>query len=584
MNFSKRIKSYLSKIDLKIFFLLVAFICFHLYLIFQTFYIDSIGNIRSTITGYGDIPLHLTQITKFAFEKSFNLNEPIFFGRNLDYPFLINFISGLIYRFTNSFSFSVLFPAFLFATLNIILIFLIYKLILKNDKLAFLSLITFFLGSGLGGIEYIKNAIDEKLNIFQFLNYLIQNHITTVVKLDAVYPSQSIDYGAPLSLVLLHQRAFFLGMFGLLIFLFFLILSEKSNKKLLLLISGVSLGLLPLMHTHSFIAACIIIFCFFIVATFRKKWDYLKKIIIVGIIGGLVSLPQVLYLLDLNTFGQSSSFFVFRLGWMVPSTIGSVTFPKNQMPTFFSFSFLQFLWLNLGIILPSFIIAVFILLSKKINIKTSDSIKVFSFTLAACFLFLIVQLVRFQPWDFDDNKILVYFQLFCIPIIFLVIKGIYEKRRYLGITLALFFMIFSLFSGVMDMIPRLATPLDSLPIIFDVNSQKVANYIRKNIPENDLILTGLSHRNPVDSLAGRPVLVGYPGWLWTRGIDYYSREEEVINFYQNPTINNSLINDYKIKYVLLSTQDISDMKVNQALFNLEFSIVYSNPEFTLYKL
>ena len=117
---------------------LLAFIFFHLYLISQTFLIDRYGNIRSTITGYGDIPLHLTQITKFAFQNPLNLGEPIFYGQKLDYPFLINLISGLMLRVSGNFSFSVLAPVFIFASCNIIFVFWIYKKFLKEQLISLL--------------------------------------------------------------------------------------------------------------------------------------------------------------------------------------------------------------------------------------------------------------------------------------------------------------------------------------------------------------------------------------------------------------------------------------------------------------
>jgi hypothetical protein len=336
------------------------------------------------------------------------------------------------------------------------------------------------------------------------------------------------------------------------------------------------------MHTHSFIAGCVTVFAFLIIALFRKNLGYAKKVFLIGLIGFCISIPQLIYLFDLTFIGSSSSFITYRLGWMVPPTIGSIVYPPNQTATVFSYYFLQFLWNNFGIILPAFIACLGILVIIRRKISNDNFIKIFSFALSGLLLFILVQLVRLQPWDFDDNKILVYFQFFAIPIIFLLLKGIFSKREILGITLGTIFIILALFSGVIDMIPRVGTPFNSLPIIFDVNARQTADFIRKNIPENDLILTGTSHRDPVDSLAGRPVYLGYPGWLWSRGINYSDRENQVTSFYQAPSKDYQFIKDYKIKYVLLSDQDISDFKTSKILFDRAFKVIYSNPEFTLY--
>lgn len=563
----------------------VLFIIFHLYLISQTFLIDRFGNIRSTITGYGDIPLHLTQITKFAFQNPINLSEPIYYGQKLDYPFLINLISGLLLRITGNFSFSVLFPSFVFAAINIVAVFYIYKKFLKNSLGACLALLLFYLGSGLGGLVSIQKALENKFNLTGFINYLIQGNITTVVRFDSKYPAQNIDFGAPLSLVFLHQRAFFMGFLGFLIFLLLLLFSQKSNKKIVPIFSGIFFGLLPLMHTHSFIAATITIFSFTIIAIFKKDFLYFKKLISIFILGIIIAFPQIIYLTTANSaLTQAAGFIVPRLGWMVPITIGSVTFPMDKIPTILSFSFIDFLLLNFGIILPVFIICFVKILFQKHILTKENSMTVLSFALSGLMIFSLVQTIKFQPWDFDDNKLLVYFQFFAIPIILLVIKNIYVKAKIAGIFIAAVFISLSLFSGVIDMIPRLAMTSDTLPIIFALDAQNMANYIKTRVPQQDLILTGEDHRNPVDALAGRSVLVGYPGWLWSRGIDYSKRLQEVNNFYAFPSKSNPLIKEFRIRYVLLDDQTVFDLKADKQIFDRNFETIYHVGQYTLYKI
>ena len=51
--------------------ILAALILAQLYLITQTFWVSADGSVHSSIEGYGDIPLHLTQISKFAFQPIF---------------------------------------------------------------------------------------------------------------------------------------------------------------------------------------------------------------------------------------------------------------------------------------------------------------------------------------------------------------------------------------------------------------------------------------------------------------------------------------------------------------------------------
>ena len=178
---------------------LVLFAWLHIALITRTFWFDADGDIRSTIAGYGDIPLHLTQISKFAYTNPFQLDEPIYYGERLSYPFVINLVSGLLLRMTNSWSFSVLFPPLIFTLISIWLLFAIYKKYLNKSWIAYTALVVFFLGTGFGAYPHISRAIQEHSSIGAFVETLTKENVVTVTVLDAHYPNQNIDFGAPLT-------------------------------------------------------------------------------------------------------------------------------------------------------------------------------------------------------------------------------------------------------------------------------------------------------------------------------------------------------------------------------------------------
>src|SRR3989344_2635108 len=43
----------------------------------------------------------------------------------------------------------------------------------------------------------------------------------------------------------------------------------------------------------------------------------------------------------------------------------------------------------------------------------------------------------------------------------------------------------------------------------------MAQWIERNTPENALFLSSGFHQNPVPALAGRQIIAGYEGWLWS---------------------------------------------------------------------
>ncbi|MBU3925949.1 hypothetical protein KJ763_02160, partial [Patescibacteria group bacterium] len=280
-----------------VFFILILFICLHLFLISKTFLYDQDGNMKTAINGYGDIPFHLTQVTKFGYGNLFDFNEPIFTGDRIRYSFFINWISGLFLKITGHLRLSLHFPVMILASLSIILTFLIYKKILKKEWLALLAVLLFFLGSGLGSYYIITDQlIGQSMSLSQFVDFLVQKNISTITKWDAIYPQQNIVWGAPLTLVFMHQRSFFLGYFLFALFFYLLLkFRENKNKKIfyaLILILGFS----PLAHYHSFLAMGFTTVFFAFWQLWQKNRDLFKKIVLILILAVIISLPEVIYL------------------------------------------------------------------------------------------------------------------------------------------------------------------------------------------------------------------------------------------------------------------------------------------------
>jgi hypothetical protein len=419
------------------------------------------------------------------------------------------------------------------------------------------------------------------MSISEFANFLVDNRVSTVTGWDAVYPQQNIAWGAPLSLVFIHQRAFLLGYFLFALFFYLLLRFQETKKNKFFYPLIIILGLSPLAHYHSFLAMGFTLVLFTAFNWYKKDRELFEKALKILIFAAILSIPEVLYLIigKENIVSGSNSFIQPRLGWMADSTIGSVKYP-NENPNLFETitTYAKFLWINFGVILPLFIGAAFWGLRKKIKY---DTLKFF--ILGGIVFFALVQLFKFQPWDYDNNKLLVYFQFFAAPVLIFFFLYLIKIWKKIGIALLAIFFILAIHSGVIDIVPRLLVPTEKIPIIFNTDAIDMASFIRQNIPEDAQILTSSTHLNLVSSLAGRPTLVGYPGWLWTKGIDYPPRERDLMIFYTNPD-NFKILKKYDIRYILLDPKAIYDWKANKALFDSRFLKVYGDNSLVLYKV
>jgi hypothetical protein len=468
---------------------LTVFISLHIDIISKTLRIDSDRSMYTTFEGYGDVPIHLSQITKFAYESSFsNLNEPLFYGNLVQYHFLINFIRGMVFKLTGNLLFSFLWPLYVLAAANIILVFLIYKKILEKNSWSIAALLIFFLGAGLTAWRTI-----------------ISYESRTTFFLYAKYPDQPTVFGSPMTSAFTVQQSFFIGMFLFLVLIWFLLYLRDKDSHKAIIVAGLAYGWLPLAHTHAFVAASAVLFVSLILNLGKKTRAYLVKLISITAIGVIVAVPQLVFLMATKkAVGTHSDFAMFRFGWMVQPAPGSINFASIESVSPWSWEYVHFLFVNFGAILPLVILATTLLIIYYRKIKKENAYPVIVFGITAALLFLSVQFIKFQPWDFDDNKILNYFLFFFAPFLIWLVLYFFRNYRRLRGGAVIVVLLLTIPTGVIDLAYHVAYPRNQLLRIFSAESSAVADYTIANIREEDLVLSSTTFMNPVMSLAGRP--------------------------------------------------------------------------------
>jgi uncharacterized membrane protein len=97
---------------------------------------------------------------------------------------------------------------------------------------------------------------------------------------------------------------------------------------------------------------------------------------------------------------------------------------------------------------------------------------------------------------------------------------------------------------------------------FDFDGMAVATIISEQLSPRSLILHAPGYNSPV-FLTGRQSLLGYPGWMWSRGLDYSQRATDIQAIYSGRSDANALMRAYGINYVLLGPAEIASYTVNE---------------------
>lgn len=556
---------------------LLMFCLFFLDLVSKTLVFDG-SSYGVAAAGYGDIPFHMAEVSYFAHSQPFGLQEPIYLGQKLSYPFLINFLSAIFYILSNNYIFSFHIPAITLVLAGILLLYLLFRKIIKKTFARICAFLIFFLGSGAG---YLKIAQDHNLfaqkGILNILNYLLHLPYLITIFYDAKYPAQNNIWSSFLTMFLMHQRSFFFGIALGAVCLFLTYTSFETREKKTFIFAGIALGLMPLVHVHTFVAISIIVSGFFLAALISREkeliFGFLKTIILTIVF----SLPSLAYIFYTQFSNNNKGFLIFRLGWMSePGGIGSINY--NPASHLHLIEYISYMLGNFSFILPLFLVAALILLIRKK--QKSESILIYSLMISAALLWIFLNIVKFQPWDFDNGKFFGYFLLVSALVIGCFFAGLDSKWAK---SAAVFLTFLIILSGVIDLLGRSSFANPPIYQIFGQEELKTADFITKNLPQERNILTGSSFLNLVNCLAGRPVLLGYEGWLWTHGIDYGSREDDVNKMFLGKQFP-ELAKKYNIGYVLIGPDEQTNRGADISYFNSRYNLVFQSEKYRIYKI
>jgi uncharacterized membrane protein len=84
-------------------------------------------------------------------------------------------------------------------------------------------------------------------------------------------------------------------------------------------------------------------------------------------------------------------------------------------------------------------------------------------------------------------------------------------------------------------------------------------------------------------LTGRKIVLGFPGWLWTYGIDYGEQEKAARKMFKGGPETESLLRFYGVDYIVVGPLE-RVQKINEKYFEANFQPVYQLGRTKIYKI
>jgi len=318
-----------------------------------------------------------------------------------------------------------------------------------------------------------------------------------------------------------------------------------------MLAAGFMAGLLPLVHAHSFIAIMGVAGVLALI-NLRRWREWLLFFIVTSVIAG----PQMLW----STHGSAVStraFIAWEFGWGHGEE-----------------SIIWFWLKNTGVFIPLLVTA---LLWKTDAYLVSRKLLFFYLPFTLCFI--APNMVKLAPWIWDNVKILFYWWIASAPLVALLLARLWAGSIPQRVCAGALFVMLTLAGGldVFALVTRQGEYQE-----FDRDGVTFAEVVKQQTPPRATILHAPIHNTPI-FLTGRRSVMGYPGHIWTHGIDSGPREAEIKRIYSGAPDAPALLTKYGVDYVVVDPQERSVMAVNDAFFS-RYREVATIGEYHLYKI
>jgi hypothetical protein len=501
---------------------------------------------------WGDWTLHLGDTSSFAYGDNFPPRQPRLVGHAYGYHYLASLTAAMMVALGLDASTALPLHSFLFSVLIALGLFAFARRLTADSAAAVLTLALLLLGGGLGWLLTVLEMADSR----DVLGMLVSQPWDDRAQRAANFQLPNVYFT-----YLLPQRGYLYGLPLALLILTLLLRAGSTGQRRLFLMAGLVAGLLPLAHLSTLLALALIT-PFLFLSFLSRRWLLFFGVWVA------VAVPQLYY----QQGGERGALSALRLqiGWIAGA---------DPWPWF---------WLkNLGLFLPLLGLA----LAARTLIPPPGRRLLWAFMP----IFPIGNLVVFQPWDWDNTKVFLYwFLATCILVAALLVRWWRRCRPSVEVGLlasARAAVAQGLIAGVVliMLLPGLMANVHQLlgrdrHRLLTAEELHLAAAVRAQTPPRAVFAVGLQHNHPIPLLSGRPVVMSYPGWLWSQGFDSTQRERDLRAIFRHTADAPALLAAYGVDYVVVGPFERERLSADLAAYRERYRRVIGSANYEVFAI
>ncbi len=541
--------------------------------------VDAAGNWHVGQSTYGDLPMHLSFITGLT-GKKFPADYPFYPGARLSYPFLTDTFSSTFYLLGCSLQASVVIPGTLMMALCFMGVLVLGREMTAGGKIMILAALLFFLNGGLGFLyDFDLAGGSWDGGYFETVGERIQNILTGYYKTPTNQPDpNNLRWSNVICDLMVPQRTLLGGWcavfpcFYLMDAVFRAKKRDPGNGPRGLILLAVWAGALPLIHTHSFLALVLASFGAMMydwihgdpdaMMTRRTRWQILTPYLIYAGIAAALAVPQLILFTFRQAFqeGAGHSFLQLQFNWV-----------NNPGGRGMRDLYIWFYVKNIGLPFLALIAALFD--------KTPRHRRLFAMALP---IILAAEFIRFQPNEYDNNKLLYLAWLLCCMIVADWSAEIWKKLKGLRsrYVLAVIAATVTFLSAGLTIWRECVSDY----IAFSSASVEAGEFARDRTEKDAVFISGTQHLNPVLSIGGKSVACGPDLWLYWHGFDTWERQEDLRMFFEDPESCPEIPQKYNAGYIYVSSYERGQYDVDEEALDRMYRKVFENGEAAIWKI
>lgn len=493
---------------------------------------------------WADFGLHSAIIRHLADFDRMPLDLPVASGAAMTYPFLVDLLSAFYLRGGWGLHQAIFVPGVLLA-ISICQLVLSFSLRLFGHVGAAVGGLTLVLctGSAVGLPVAYADWRESGKDLPGFLDELPRDY--------TVLGEENGNVTNIVAHALLPQRAFLFGLgAALAVFILFHVARDTGSRRYLF--AGAALiGLLPMAHPHSFLASGAVLLALTVEAALRKRavpWAHLGA----GVLALAMAAPQLAWQQLANGGGGTGG--RLRFGWELG--------PDDSVWSYW--------FANFGLMGILFVALPFLLLRPVWR-------QYLVWYLPMLALLVVTQVYAFQPFEYDNLKLIYYCYLMAgLFAAWLAMQAYRVRRRSLALLLPVALVV--AIPGMLSL-TREFQLRDQFASSADV---ALAGWVRANTAPADVFITTDRPNQPIATLGGRSIVMGYRGWLFNFNLPYGEREAAVGAALQG-RLDDPAVAEFAPDYLAVATNEDPSWTIDRAALS-SLPLAYRNDEWTIYRL